>query len=151
MRLHLTLKIVMVRKIVPSFDNVKAVLIMKMSFTFLYKYIFLFTFFFFFFLFIKDEDVLRSIKDLIDLVKTIRKEYSYQNAEIKHIQSLIENCGACQAVVVDNCLNANPCFAGVKCHDTSNGMTCGKCPRGFKGDGRTCIRVETCDSHPCFA
>lgn len=40
---------------------------------------------------------------------------------------------------------------GVECHDTVNGMVCGKCPRGFVGDGKSCRRVETCDDQPCFA
>lgn len=39
---------------------------------------------------------------------------------------------------------------GVECHDTSSGMVCGKCPRGYVGDGRSCRRVEMCQDKPCF-
>lgn len=95
---------------------------------------------------------MKGINELTDLVKNIQKELTYQNAEVKHIQSLIENCAACQIEVNHNtCQYSNPCFSGVECHDTSKGMVCGKCPRGFVGDGVTCRHVGTCDDQPCFA
>lgn len=54
---------------------------------------------------------MKGISDLTDLVKTMQKELTYQNAEIKHIQNLIENCQAC-GIVADTCKTSNPCFQG---------------------------------------
>lgn len=96
---------------------------------------------------------MKGIGELTDLLKNIQKELAYQNAEVKHIQSLIENCAACQVVAVvdhNTCQYASPCFQDVECHDTSGGMVCGRCPRGFAGDGISCRRVEMCDDQPCF-
>lgn len=52
------------------------------------------------------------MNELTDLVKNLRKEFTYQNAEIKHIQSLIENCAGCQVENGDNCQHSNPCYQG---------------------------------------
>ena len=57
------------------------------------------------------ENLVRGINELTELTKALYKEFSYQNAEIKHIQSLIENCSGCQGGV-NTCHNANPCFKG---------------------------------------
>lgn len=43
-----------------------------------------------------------------------------------------------------------PCFQGVKCKDTKNGVRCGQCPYGFKGDGRNCKKQTTCADNPCY-
>lgn len=58
---------------------------------------------------------MKGINELTDLVKSIKQELAYQNAEVKHIQSLIESCAACQAITEveqDTCQYSNPCFQG---------------------------------------
>ena len=58
---------------------------------------------------------MKGISELTDLVRSIKQEMAYQNAEVKHIQSLIENCAACQTITEVNhntCQYANPCFQG---------------------------------------
>ena len=97
------------------------------------------------------DSVKSKVDELIDLVKTFRKEFTYQNAEIKHIQTLIENCPSCKVgPEVETCLTANPCFPGVECHDTDSGIICGQCPRNYEGDGRTCtLRRNLCENNPC--
>lgn len=88
---------------------------------------------------------------LADLMRKIQKDNAAQVDEIKIVQLQIENCAGCQGgVEVENCLNSNPCFPGVECTDSVNGMICGKCPRGHIGDGRNCRRIEVCDDQPCF-
>lgn len=58
--------------------------------------------------------MMKAINELTDLVKNFKKEFDYQNAEIKHIQSLIENCAGCQfeREPILTCQHANPCFRG---------------------------------------
>lgn len=56
---------------------------------------------------------MKGINELADLVKSLKTELTYQNAEIKHIQSLIESCSGCQNGVDHNtCKYSNPCFIG---------------------------------------
>lgn len=43
-----------------------------------------------------------------------------------------------------------PCFPGVNCMETADGVRCGPCPRGFIGNGRTCRPGITCADRPCF-
>lgn len=43
-----------------------------------------------------------------------------------------------------------PCFHGAECRDTAQGPQCGRCPRGYVGDGRTCKPGLTCEDRPCF-
>ncbi|KAL6109603.1 vwde [Pungitius sinensis] len=38
---------------------------------------------------------------------------------------------------VDECVS-RPCFPGVGCNNTFGSFTCGGCPQGYSGDGRTC-------------
>jgi thrombospondin 2/3/4/5 len=97
-------------------------------------------------------DALNSkVNELVDIVKDFRKDFSYQNAEIKHLQSLIESCSSCKiSPEVDTCANANPCFHDVECYDTENGIICGTCPRNYEGDGRVCtLRRSPCENNPC--
>ncbi|KAL7026856.1 hypothetical protein ACKWTF_005201 [Chironomus riparius] len=98
-----------------------------------------------------NDSVKSKVDELIDMVKTFRKEFTYQNAEIKHIQTLIENCVSCKiGPEVESCLTANPCFPEVECHDTDTGIICAKCPRNYEGDGRTCtLRRNPCENNPC--
>lgn len=109
---------------------------------------------FIFIFLILTENMTELISDLIESVKNLQRDLTYQNAEIKHIQSLIENCAGCALTQVDmnTCRHSNPCYPNVECFDSENGMTCGRCPAGYAGDGRSCRRVETCDvDKPCFA
>lgn len=58
---------------------------------------------------------MKGISELADLVRNVQKELAYQNAEVKHIQTLIENCASCHmGAVVDlnTCQYASPCFKG---------------------------------------
>lgn len=91
--------------------------------------------------------LMTKINELTDLVRSMQTEMSYQSSEIKFVQTLIETCTGCQ---IENCANSNPCFEGVTCHDTTSGMVCDKCPRGFIGDGKNCARVEICEENPCY-
>ncbi|KAF7250204.1 Thrombospondin-4, partial [Varanus komodoensis] len=45
---------------------------------------------------------------------------------------------------------ANSCFRGVRCTDTSDGFQCGPCPEGFTGNGVICTDVDECRYNPCF-
>lgn len=45
--------------------------------------------------------------------------------------------------------NAGSCYAGVECRQTSRGIECGPCPRGYEGDGRDCRRIDYCKYNPC--
>ncbi|XP_052350176.1 von Willebrand factor D and EGF domain-containing protein-like isoform X1 [Oncorhynchus keta] len=42
---------------------------------------------------------------------------------------------------VDECA-AEPCFPGVGCNNTLGSFTCGSCPEGYTGDGKSCIKLE---------
>lgn len=59
---------------------------------------------------------------------------AHQTNEINHLRRLIENCAGCreetQQIVKESCDNANPCYDGVQCYDTSTGIRCGRCPAG---------------------
>lgn len=107
------------------------------------------------FIFTYDSDqreIKTGINDLAKIMANVQKELSYQNAEIKYVQSLIENCQSCKIVPeIETCESSSKCFPGAECFDTDNGVVCGKCPRGFKGDGINCYRVELCDENSCFS
>jgi thrombospondin 2/3/4/5 len=62
------------------------------------------------------ENLLRSINDLIALIKKLQQDIANQHADIRRLQSLIENCAGCQEPQnlrrLDTCQYANPCFPG---------------------------------------
>lgn len=61
------------------------------------------------------ENLLRGINDLIALVKKLQQDIANQHADIRRLQSLIENCAGCQASAnlrLDTCQYANSCFPG---------------------------------------
>lgn len=37
---------------------------------------------------------------------------------------------------------ANTCFRGVRCTDTTDGFQCGPCPEGFTGNGVICTDID---------
>jgi syndecan 4 len=100
-----------------------------------------------------DENLMKTLAELIALVKLLRDEVQHQRGEIQYLRSLLENCAACKEqdqIVRSGCKYENPCFAGVTCHDTSSGPRCGHCPRGYVGDGKHCKVGVTCEDNPCF-
>lgn len=63
------------------------------------------------------ENLLRSINDLIALVKKLQQDIANQHADIRRLQSLIENCAGCKEAAPirarpDICATANICFPG---------------------------------------
>jgi len=43
------------------------------------------------------------------------------------------------------CVSKNPCFVKSSCADTGDGgASCGDCPSGYSGDGKTCADVDDC-------
>lgn len=61
------------------------------------------------------ENLLRGINDLIALIKKLQQDIANQHADIRRLQSLIENCAGCrepQNLRLDTCQYANPCFPG---------------------------------------
>ncbi|XP_055547230.1 cartilage oligomeric matrix protein isoform X2 [Wyeomyia smithii] len=101
-----------------------------------------------------DENLSKSLNELIALVKELREEIRRQRDEIGQLRSLIENCAGCQKApepLRESCQSSNPCFPGVHCYDTQAGMRCGHCPRGYVGDGINCKPGVTCAERPCFS
>ncbi|XP_038110404.1 cartilage oligomeric matrix protein [Culex quinquefasciatus] len=101
-----------------------------------------------------DENLAKSLNELIAMVRELREEVKRQREEIQHLRSLIENCAGCQKSpepLRDSCQQHNPCFPGVHCYDTQTGVRCGHCPRGYVGDGINCKPGVTCAERPCFS
>lgn len=97
----------------------------------------------------------KAIQELTTIVKQLRDDVAQQRTEISHLRHLIESCVGCKEqvsspIIRTNCDNSNPCYPGVQCYDTSTGMRCGHCPRGYVGDGKICKPGLTCDDQPCF-
>lgn len=120
----------------------------------------------------------KAIQDLLALVKLLRQEVAEQTNEINHLRRLIENCAGCREtapIIKENCHNSNPCYDGVHCYDSPDGVQCGRCPSGiilyvlnsqhifinsffvfiiillgYVGDGRSCKPGVTCSDQPCF-
>ncbi|CAG2058618.1 unnamed protein product [Timema podura] len=75
-----------------------------------------------------------------------------RRTEIQHLRQLLEQCDLCSGIRRESCQsNPPPCFQGVACQDTREGVRCGHCPRGYVGDGRTCTPGTTCEEKPCFS
>lgn len=70
---------------------------------------------FYFLFFFRVENLLRAITDLIALVKKLQQDIANQHADIRRLNSLIENCAGCRepaSLRLDTCQYANPCFHG---------------------------------------
>lgn len=69
-----------------------------------------------------DENLAKSLAELMALVKLLRDEVKAQRGEIQYLRGLIENCAGCQKapepITRDNCKYSNPCFPGmIPCDD----------------------------------
>jgi Cartilage oligomeric matrix protein len=62
------------------------------------------------------ENLLKSLAELLALVKQLREEQKSQKTQIQYLHQLIENCAGCQPISqpqkIENCDYANPCFPG---------------------------------------
>ena len=48
-------------------------------------------------------------------------------------------------VKISLCISANPCFTKGSCSDDgAGGASCGACPAGYTGDGKSCVDVDDC-------
>ena len=48
-------------------------------------------------------------------------------------------------VKISLCVSANPCFTKGSCSDDgAGGASCGACPAGYTGDGKSCVDVDDC-------
>lgn len=97
------------------------------------------------FIYIRFIDIMsKAIQDLLALVKLLREEVAHQTNEINHLRRLIENCAGCREtapIIKENCDNSNPCYDGVQCYDTSNGVRCGRCPSGTLSFSKSLIHI----------
>lgn len=50
---------------------------------------------------------------------------------------------------IDECAEANPCFAADRCENTPGGFTCGACPEPLIGDGLECVADPCEDATIC--
>lgn len=70
---------------------------------------------------------MRTLNELIRTTKSLQVSIQAQQEEARNIRRLLEECEGCKPKV--GCARASPCFPGVQCHDTAEGMRCGACPR----------------------
>ncbi|XP_055688217.1 cartilage oligomeric matrix protein [Lutzomyia longipalpis] len=100
-----------------------------------------------------DDAMTKALSELLALVKQLRDEVGQQRNEIAYLRQLIENCAGCQhrpEPLKETCELNNPCFPGVHCYDSTSGIRCGHCPRGYIGDGKHCKPGLTCADKPCY-
>ncbi|CAH0392455.1 unnamed protein product [Bemisia tabaci] len=82
-----------------------------------------------------DNLLIKTINDLIQVVKRLREELESQRRETQSLRDILERCDFCRP--------------GVQCYDTVEGFQCGSCPNGYSGDGRHCKPRGGCDLNPC--
>ena len=108
---------------------------------------------------------------ICNLIKPCDKDPCHPGVECFAIGDDDFVCGACPPDLTGNgknCYNSsndflaqlcdheetNPCFDKTLCHADQFGVHCKACPRGFKGDGITCIPVDDslnpCKDSPCY-
>ncbi|XP_013923011.1 PREDICTED: thrombospondin-4-like, partial [Thamnophis sirtalis] len=96
------------------------------------------------------NEVLVEVKDLL----------RQQVKETAFLRNTIAECQACGLGIggfptpsphppKPKC-EADTCFPGVHCTDTTDGYQCGPCPEGFTGDGIICTDIDECQYKPCF-
>ncbi|KAM3843768.1 thrombospondin-4 isoform 1-T1 [Vipera latastei] len=96
------------------------------------------------------NQILNEVKDLL----------RQQVKETAFLRNTIAECQACGLGIGSfptpsphppkpKC-EANTCFPGVHCIDTTDGYQCGPCPEGFTGDGIICTDIDECQYKPCF-
>nr|CAD7463155.1 unnamed protein product [Timema tahoe] len=96
--------------------------------------------------------LVKTLMELVSQIKELNKQVENQRTEIHHLRQLLEQCDLCSGIRRESCQsNPPPCFQGVACQDTREGVRCGHCPRGYVGDGRTCTPGTTCEEKPCFS
>ncbi|KAK3096942.1 hypothetical protein FSP39_005000 [Pinctada imbricata] len=106
--------------------------------------------------------VVHSIRDLTYAVRKLQRELQLQTSETRYLRETLGQCDMCsnartflmsqrgrQDRLFIRCAQ-NPCFPGVKCHDTARGYRCGRCPPGYLGDGVRCAARIKCAQRPCF-
>nr|CAD7430094.1 unnamed protein product [Timema monikensis] len=104
-----------------------------------------------------EREELDRVKHISELEKNRtynvrRLEGDEERTDIHYLRQLLEQCDLCSGVRRESCQsNPPPCFQGVACQDTREGVRCGHCPRGYVGDGRTCTPGTTCEENPCFS
>lgn len=62
-----------------------------------------------------DENLQKSMAELIALVKQLREEVREQRGEIQYLRQMLENCAGCKegpAPIREGCQYNNPCFPG---------------------------------------
>ncbi|KAK7010141.1 cartilage matrix protein [Biomphalaria glabrata] len=100
-----------------------------------------------------------SLKEVTRALVELRQDLKLQMQETRALKEILLSCDLCRPpntetesplkVPVTKC-SSNPCFSGVRCLDTEEGFRCGSCPRGYTGNGITCVRVTLCADNPCY-
>ncbi|XP_077299488.1 cartilage oligomeric matrix protein-like [Arctopsyche grandis] len=99
-----------------------------------------------------DEIFVKSMNDLIIVIRQLKTEVSSQRKDIQNLRSTLDNCVGCKEPTQSRITCASGyCYPGVQCQDSAEGPRCGTCPRGYIGDGRSCRPGVACVDRPCFA
>ncbi|XP_076104417.1 uncharacterized protein LOC143073060 [Mytilus galloprovincialis] len=101
-----------------------------------------------------------ALKELTTSVKSLQEEIKKQAIETRSLREIINKCDMCtvlseraprdQLTLKKLTCADNPCSKQVSCRNTKRGFKCGKCPPGFKGNGKKCFLRPNCKLQPCF-
>lgn len=98
-----------------------------------------------------DGALAKVLIDLIAAIKELKIEVQAQRQETRHLRDTLEKCDLCKGKSKETCSSTpSPCFGGASCMETTDGVRCGPCPRGYVGNGRQCTPGSTCADKPCF-